>query len=336
MFRDSILQAVQRTRSAKSYHEVVADVPEASGSNEFLFFVKPELLLDDSKLQSEAILDLILEKVDAFGLAIRSARVLSAAYLDKHGIIAQHYGVINQIAKDAKSALSASARDRFEALFGEPFAQAAVWGGLEIMDRYPGFTPESLDYLWQNGSFQKLAGGTYALPIKIDGSPLYLVNGFHARQLKHFTGAGRCIVVFALVGDLDWAVARSEFVGATCPADAAPGSIRRTLLEQASELGLQAVTPSWNGVHLSAGPIEGLIELIRYQSDFESGKVLSVDDFALGRELVQRFGESTTQWLLGNPELSTDKGKVSVFDLTEEQNATAAVERIQPWVKGDG
>src|SRR5690606_6440439 len=98
----------------------------------------------------------------------------------------------------------------------------------------------------------------------------------------------------------------------TSPADALEGSIRRELLEKAAEFGLTAVTPSWNGVHLSAGPIEGLIELIRYQSDFESAEHLSVGDFALGRELLQELGATQTQLLLENPELSTENGKVTV------------------------
>lgn len=325
MLRDMILEAVRQVRGKEPVRRSITNDVTVNGRNEFLFFVKPELLLDRESLRSDAILDLILGKLDAFDLKIRSASVLSAGYLEKHEIIAQHYGVINRIAKHAKTAVSESAKMRFESIFGEPFERAKVLGGLEIMDQFPGFTPESLDYLWQNGKFEKLAGGTYALRVKIDGEGIYLVNGFHPRQLQHFTEPGRCIVVFSLVGDLDWSRARSEFIGATSPADALAGSIRRELLEKAAEFGLAAVTPSWNGVHLSAGPIEGLIELIRYQSDFESGKRLSVADFALGRELMQEFGASQTQLLLENPELSTENGKVTVFDLTEEQNAADAL-----------
>ena len=92
----------------------------------------------------------------------------------------------------------------------------------------------------------KLGGGAYAQSIKLDGKPLFLVNGFHPRQLDHFISPGRSIVAFTLVGDLDWSVARNSLIGKTNPAEAEKGSIRRTLWERKDELGLPAVTPSWN------------------------------------------------------------------------------------------
>ena len=326
---DKIIEGVRSISGSAILNRVLLEDPDAAGKNEFLFFIKPELLLDDPAIETESVLSMILKKISEFELDIASVRVLSAGYLEKHRIIAQHYGVINQIASDAKGNVSEAGKKRFESLFRENFASATVLGGLEFMKVYPCFSSQALDYLWQNGKFEKLAGGTYALKLSLDGDPVYLINGFHARQLEHFTQPDRSIVVFSLRGDIDWQDARTRFIGATCPADAAMGSIRRVLLENADAYGLKAVTPSWNGVHLSAGPIEGLIELIRYQSDYESGKALTAPDFRFGQQLTEAFGQEKTAWLLTNPTVEYKGEAVSVFDLTEEKNSEACIDMLQ-------
>lgn len=329
MLLKTIIKGVLSTRASKVQNQLLLQEPKVTGANEFLFFIKPELLLDDPSIRLESVLSMILEKISDFDLQINSVRALSAGYLEKHGIIAQHYGVINQIASDAKGTISQAGKMRFDSLFGEDLDSANVLGGLEFLKAYPGFTPQTLDYLWQNVKFEKLAGGTYAQKLSIDGEQVYLVNGFHARQLEHFTQQGRCILVFSLSGDKDWKDARTKLIGATCPADAEKGSIRRILLENIESYGLKAVTPSWNGVHLSAGPIEGLIELIRYQSDYESGKALAASDFKLGKQLIETFGLEKTEWILMNPTVQKDGEAISIFDLTEEENADTSIRIIK-------
>ena len=326
---DKIIEGVRSISGSAIVNRILQENPDARGKNEFLFFIKPELLLDDPAIQTKSVLSIVLEKIGEFGLDIASVRVLSAGYLEKHRIIAQHYGVINQIASDARSNVSEAGKKRFQELFGEDFDSATVLGGLEFLKVHPCFSSQALDYLWQNRKFDKLAGGTYALRLSLDGDPVYLVNGFHARQLEHFTQPGRSIVVFSLRGDINWQDARTRFIGATCPADAAEGSIRRVLLENAGSYGLKAVTPSWNGVHLSAGPIEGLIELIRYQSDYESDKALTAADFRFGQQLIEAFGQEKTDWLLTNPTVEYEGEAVSVFDLTEEKNSEACIDMLQ-------
>ena len=326
---DTIIEGVRNVCDSEIVNQVLFRNSDAIGTNEFLFFVKPELLLNDSKIQTKQLLEMILAKVGEFGLDIASVRLLSAGYLDKHGIIAQHYGVINRIASDVRANTTEAAKKQFNTLFEDDFDTATILGGLEFLEAYPCFTPQSLDYLWQNGIFKKLAGGTYALKLSLDGDPVYLVNGFHARQLEHFTQPGRCIVVFSLRGNLDWKEARTRFIGATCPADAAQGSIRRQLLDNADAYGLKAVTPSWNGVHLSAGPIEGLIELIRYQSDYEGGEALEAADFRFGQQLIDTFGQEKTSWLMTNPSVEYEGDTVSIFDLTEEKNAEACIDMLR-------
>ena len=57
------------------------------------------------------------------------------------------------------------------------------------------------------------------------------------------------------------------------------------------KFGLDEVSASQNGFHLSAGPVEGLVELMRYGSDFSTGEIKKPSDFSFGKELLRVFSE---------------------------------------------
>ncbi|MGL4370132.1 MAG: hypothetical protein ACRCUT_10755, partial [Spirochaetota bacterium] len=117
-----------------------------------------------------------------------------------------------------------------------------------------------------------------------------------------------------------------RFLGATDPAKALTGSIRRALLDRCSELGLTAVVPSLNGAHLSAGPVEGLVELVRYNSDFsDPAKVQALSDYSFGRVLEKEFPSDIIKKILSNSDCMYGGKRISVFDLTEEKNADEAL-----------
>lgn len=48
------------------------------------------------------------------------------------------------------------------------------------------------------------------------------------------------------------------------------GSVRRLFLQKKAELGFTDVSKGSNGVHMSAGPLEGMVEFIRFFSDHEN------------------------------------------------------------------
>ncbi|MBN1952661.1 MAG: hypothetical protein JW801_15775 [Bacteroidales bacterium] len=324
-----ISAAVKKAQEGQAKREIIFSNHDASGKHEFLFFIKPEICMKSEFIALNEILEMILSKIDSFSLQVKNAILLPAPYLEKHSVIAQHYGVINAIARDAKNNLNPNAIARFEELFKQSFKKAVIYGGLEFLKVYPSLTATGLDYLWQNSGTEKLGGGAYAQALKLDGEQVYLVNGFHPRQLEHFIMPGRSIVALTLTGDLDWGIARNQFIGKTNPADAGQGSIRSTLLAGREKFGLQAVNSSWNGVHLSAGPVEGLVELIRYNSDFESGFPLSYDDFQFGKELLDNFNPDIADKIISNVTADYKGKSESIFDLTEEKNAEEALEILR-------
>lgn len=294
--------------------------------NQFLFFLKPELTEASKTVRLDLILDFVFDQIDQFKLSIKDISVIGASYLDRYNIIAQHYGVINQLAKDASHCLSEAAKSKFKEVYNKDVTNVAMLGGIEFLDKYDAFTPLTLDIMWQQLENVKLSGGTYCEKLKLDGSEVFLVNGFHPRQLAHFTDKGKSIVTMTLVGDLAWSTARNDFIGATRPQNANVGSLRKTFLDKQVEFGLSEVSQGVNGVHLSAGPIESLVEMIRYTSDFsDNSKIKTYNDFSFGQKLAKFFSESQIADILSNKKVLLDEKYLPAFDLTEEKDSDDAI-----------
>ncbi len=301
---------------------------QAAGENEMVLFLKPELIvLPEASL--EIIVEMTLAKIREFGLAIESVSFLPSAYLKKHGVMDGHYGVINRLARSARASLSEEGREKFKQVYGVDVEAADLAGGVEFLERFPAFTAESLDQLWGETRSDKLAPGTYCRRLSMEGKEVFLINGFHPSQLLHFTAERRGILAMALRGDADWREARTSLIGATRPEDAVPGSLRAVLLARRDELGIQEISQGFNGVHLSAGPVEGLAELRRFGSDLSAGGLLPIAAFSFGKRLIEAFGEETAEHFLSNPTVELEGRSVSIFDLTEELNAGAAIERLK-------
>ncbi len=120
-----------------------------------------------------------------------------------------------------------------------------------------------------------------------------------------------------------------HFIGKTNPADAAKGSLRNDLLQNHARYGVRSVSPSRNGFHLSAGPVEGLVELIRYCSDFSRNREKTTEDFIFGRQLMSSFTDAEIGKICENGLVTYNGKKISVFDLTEEKNNDSALELLK-------
>lgn len=312
-----------------SYERIYTDEGTSDLLHEFLFFIKPEITVKSREIDLQSILKLVFEKLTRYQIQIKDISILAASYLEKQDIIARHYGVINALSRKPMEYLSGEALGKFKILYGNQPEQVVILGSIEFLERFPEYTPLTLDELWQRSKTDKLAGGTYCAVIQVAGNDIYLINGFHPRQLIHFTEKGRSIVAFTLSGNTDWKTARNDFIGKTNPADAAPGSLRRELLDHKEEFGLSVVSSSQNGFHLSAGPVEGLTELMRYCSDYETGKLKTPGDFRFGRQLKPYFSEQEIGLICGNHLVEYRGEKIRTFDLTEEKNGSEAVQMLK-------
>jgi hypothetical protein len=119
-------------------------------------------------------------------------------------------------------------------------------------------------------------------------------------------------------------------VGATRPEDATEGSLRALLLRRKVELGMKEISQAFNGVHLSAGPVEALAELRRFLSDLSALQgLLPLSAFSFGHRLIGVFGGEITELLVKNPLVEFEGRSLSIFELTEELDSSAALERLQ-------
>ena len=287
------------------------------GSNQFLFFLKPELTESIDRFQ--VIADFILSKLNEFRLSIESVFVISGEYLAKNNVMSNHYGVIDAAAHSPEASMTESMWKNFEESFMKKREEARVVGGIPYLADHPQLDSATLSAAWLERGYTRLGSGTYCQYIEEEN--VYLVNGFYPRLLNHFTRPGSCIVCFVLRGSTSWSVARGEFAGATAPEKADLGSVRNGLLTRKEEFGLPEVSANLNGVHLSAGPLEGVVEILR----FSSAK-MKLRDLVFGKMLEESFSESEIALMLSNGPVSTKEGQVTCFDLTEELDSVDAID----------
>jgi len=329
-----ISEKIRLAQTGLAYDEVIlGDTAIPVLKNEYLLFLKPEITMPSQTIRLEPIIDLLLEQMEAFGFVIHDVRILAASYLEAFNLIDQHYGVISNVSNQGLNVLTDSAKIRFKEIYSAEADESNILGGMEFLRKYPFFNFHSLDCMWQNSENIKLASGTYVEKIRIDSDTVYLLNAFHPKQLRHFTETGRSIVLFNISGDRPWKEARESFAGATDPRKAVEGSMRRLLMERKDEFGIPEVSQSFNGIHLSAGPVEALIELHRFDSDHSSAEgEADFKDFSFGKELIRTFGEIPNT-LLNNETLDMEGKLTTIFDLTENLNSDEALQLLQKCLK---
>jgi len=292
------------------------------GRNHFVLFLKPELLALKDGVKVVAILDLVLAKLATNGVKIGAVRVLNGRYLARYNIMEEHYGVINRASRLGEAALSPATRQK---LLAEVPNADRVLGGHEFLETYPEVSAFALNIISDTAKTRKIASGKYYSVLEVGGERVVVLNPFHPQQVLHYTMPGRTIVVIECASDTDWQALRQTMTGATDPAKAAPGSIRKTLLERKSALGLRDVATASNGVHCSAGPLEAMVEYSRFFSDHAKKKPIKLADTPFGDLLVRRgIGKKEIAGLAKNPLLGEESGANYAFNLTEEKNADAA------------
>jgi hypothetical protein len=305
-------------------------VEEDFTKNQFVVLLKPEIIAVQDDVNVEGILRLVFKAFLRWNVEIRAIRVLTADYLRQYRIIDNLYGVINHTSRWGFDAISADARRELEREFGSDLRLGAeVLGGHQFIERYPKFSPSTLSALSDSIGPKKLASGTYCLRLEVDGKILLVLNAFHPFQVENFTKRGKNIVIFEALSNTTWSILRRQLLGATDPTKAAEGSIRQMLLMLRSELGLSVVNLSNNGVHMSSGPLEGMIELQSLFSEHEISAQLSLRETCFGHMLLNKgLPELLLDKLVKHPTIEKCKCVISSHDLTEEIDSEAAAEKL--------
>lgn len=291
------------------------------GLNRALVFVKPEASSQPS------VVDRVREILLKHGIEVVDEGMVDGATVDKEGLIDVHYGAIAYkavTARPADVAISAAAAIKFKDIFGENY-EAALARGAVLNAREAcsvlGLDAQALGNQWASLTMDrdmvKFGGGHYCGRL-LD---VFVVNGFYMAMRSQYV-APRAHVKWMSVewpeATLSWHSFRKNVVGATDPTKAAPGSIRRSLLEDWKALGLDS-EPSTkaNGFHASASPLEGLSERMNWL------RLPNAASDPYGAELLKdtRISETDIERWRKDPLLLGDADG-SLFDACEDMDST--------------
>jgi nucleoside diphosphate kinase len=151
--------------------------------------------------------------------------------------------------------------------------------------------------------------------------PIFVINGFYMSMREKFTLPEAKLHYMTVEFDADalsWEDFRGKVLGATDPATAEDGSLRKIILDKWQELGL-ATEPNVgdNGVHASASPFEAMAERNNWL-----GVELEKDPFAMALMAAGISKETIETWSK-DPQVDIGEGKKgSLFDQLEDMNAS--------------
>lgn len=297
--------------------------------NELLFFFKPECFFSNNHKHILQLLHMVLEKFQAYHVHISGVLLLKGHCLETLAIMDRHYGYINRLSRNASHLLNSNEIEEMRRLLPTiPGQGVTIWGGHEFLALHPNYTCHTLNELWNTKHSLKLRSGFYFQlyeSLSPDTSPFILVNGFHPAQLQHFTKADHCVVVLLLNSDTGWIDLKYRLVGDTFPEKADPASIRGTLFQQPQTYGVDKISVSFNGVHLSAGPFEALVEIQNFLSHVRDTGFQLKDTNVFYLMNHAGINQESFNHCLNNPVTTINHNTIDLFSFTEGKNTTEAI-----------
>jgi len=308
------------------YH---ADEKKKADQHQFVFFLKPEATAAHAGVDVKSVIARTFALLAHHHIHIGAVRVLSGDYLRKHDIMVQHYGVISKVYKSGVDVITEEAKKRLHELYQNKIdAGATVISGGQLLQLYPDLNPFSLLVLNDNLGTTRLAGGTYAMDLNVQGKKYIVLNAFHGYQLVPFTTTGRAIIVFEGLSQAPWKSLRDNVCGTTDPNTAAAGSVRQVFLSEKKTYGFVSVDKSSNGCHMSAGPLEALVEVTRFFGN--GGENLNVNQTNFGHLLAHEgLSADRINALASNIKVTSGGKSITSFDLTEEVNGKDAAQALK-------
>lgn len=281
---------------------------------------------------------MVRSSLESAGCTVVKELTITAEEVEAGGLIDAHYGTLAELAMttDPRSLNpSEELRAKFQDNFGVSWDDAPLYTNGAASKELGGLSGPELEARWRRGPFLKLSPGCYVARLVADevpglpqGSTPFTLNGFYPAMREQFLAPGsqlRALVVTFDASALTWKAFREDVVGATDPGRASEGSLRAGILDQWEALGLSS-RPSMaaNGVHASAGALEGLKERLVWVAKLTppfSAEQLSGDSFGSALLHAGVTAGALSEWLASNPVVGVEGGDLGdagkVFDLTE-------------------
>jgi hypothetical protein len=278
-------------------------------------------------LSAEQLADKTRAFFEEKGFSIVYRKNFSGSELAARDVIKQHYLMYSQaacIAKAEELNLSVDAQDRFFAAYNKVWKDEVAAGrvmGFPQIQEVKGINADELQVLWSekfsSKQTHKIQDGV--LLAHLEGLDCFCINAFYPAMEQNFYNPATEMTYFVVEFDPDrisWTQFRKSILGSTDASKADPESFRGQLY---SRDGDRLEYPGRdNFVHGSAGPVEGLIERIVHEPDFDMktnpvGKYLKTKGISLERFKTWKSHQSISQ--LGD-----------LFDETEEKNTPEVLE----------
>lgn len=295
--------------------------------NEAILFVKPHAL-------ASGFVSFVEERLDRAGVEVKCRQRIGASEIREGQMIDRHYARIAKAAvvfQPFALPLGSEAKLAFYNAFDESWDGAIENGELmnasDAMAALGVASPQEFLERWQSCPEQvKLGSGLYACRF----GRIIALNGFYPAMREAYLHDGSEILVMQIEWDpsvICWKTLRSDVLGETNPAKAKPGSMRRHLLESWRSQGLSAApTTNENGVHLSAGPLDGVREIQVWMQ-------MKPAETGLGSALLKAgLPPERLQFYLDNAPVALQGEQLPVLTATEGWDSDRVLEFLSPSV----
>jgi hypothetical protein len=324
-----INQIVETAKTDEQLHEFAPmKIGEGNWENELLLFVKPEIFMVADPQAMKNSLELVFAKLAEFNAQVDGMMLVGGKILEQYEIMNRHYGYINLISRKASEIIDPQDKQKVFEMLGISPADAGAYivlGGHEYLKRYPVEDVYQLDKFWFTKKSVKLRSGFYFQAYDKGPDKIILVNGFHPVQLAHFTEPSHRILLVLVHSNTSWPALRDEMIGVTYPEKASPQSIRGVLYADPRKFGMSAVGIGNNGVHLSAGPFEGLFEIQNFLGSILKSDPKTNPPLLLKKMLAKGMSFDKAIGALKNPPVEVNGKTTDLFGATENIDSDPAI-----------
>jgi hypothetical protein len=296
--------------------------------NQAVVFTKPVHHLN-LPLSAVGLADQARNFLEDKGFSIVHTQHVTGSELATRDVIKQHYLMYSKaacISSAEELNLSTEAQVRFLAAYGKVWQDEVEAGnimGFPQIREVKGITAAELQVLWSElfarRATQKIQDGL--LLAHLEAFDCFCINAFYPAMEENFYNPATEMTYFVIEFDpeqISWSSFRKEILGSTDSSKADPASFRGQLY---ATYGDALEYPGRdNFVHGSAGPVEGLVERIIHELDFEmkSNPIGNyIGDKGVSVEAFKEWKSRQTIAQLGQ-----------LFDKTEEKNTAEVLHTV--------
>ncbi|MFG3015664.1 hypothetical protein ACGFZB_35525 [Streptomyces cinerochromogenes] len=291
-----------------------------------MILVKPEVLGPAVAVDTMREILRVLSEGDT--TVLRCALVPAPDFRDR-GRLQLHYPRLHRVAADGVQALCSDAR-RELATFTDTSQTDEVLGAFEAMTYESELPPETLEHRCRQAGIHKLGSGSYVSAVDLNGRPVAVLNGFLPALAASYGDPKALVSLLECHSWREIRDLRSHLLGALHPANATLASLRGAVGALAGrQYGIE-LSEGRNGVHLSAGHLEGMFQAWRY---FAAADGHGIESTGLGQSLTARdVSMASVATLASDPNLDEGSARmVAPHGITEDLGREEVLERVWHW-----